>query len=137
MKIGELAQRSGCDIETIRYYEKAGVMAAPPRTAGGYRDYAHGHLERLRFIRQCRALAMGLGDIRALIALQDEPAAGCQSVNALVDHHIDNIDAQLASLQQLREQLVGLRRQCAGPGVMAECAILRGLSSSAADAPRC
>ena len=134
MKIGELAQRSGCDVETIRYYEKAGVLAAPPRTAGGYRDYAYGHLERLRFVRQCRALAMGLDDIRALIALKEQPAAGCGSVDALVDQRIVTVDAQLASLQQLRAQLVGLRGRCGEPGVVGECPILRGLVTDGAKA---
>ena len=134
MKIGELAQRSGCAVETIRYYEKAGVLPAPPRTGSGYRDYTAGHMASLQFIRQCRALAMGLDDIRALIALQEQPAAGCGSVDALVDQHIVTVDAQLASLQQLRAQLVGLRGRCGEPGVVGECAILRGLVTDGAKA---
>ena len=130
MKIGELATASGCDIETVRYYEKAGLLDAPARAVNGYRTYTATHLAELRFIRQCRSLQMGLADIRTLIALRTERQANCGSVNNLVDHHIDRIDQQLRSLAMLRVELVQLREQCDGPHRMEDCATLRELSNT-------
>ncbi len=129
MKIGELATAAACDIETIRYYEKSGLLAAPSRADNGYRTYTSMHLADLRFIRQCRSLQIGLADIRTLIALRVDRQASCSSVNDLVDHHIARIDVQLESLELLRAELVQLRRQCDGPHPMEDCAILRELSS--------
>lgn len=133
MKIGELATAAACDIETIRYYEKTGLLAAPARADNGYRTYTSTHLADLRFIRQCRSLQIGLADVRTLIALRVDRQASCGSVNDLVDHHIARIDVQLQSLELLRTELVQLRRQCDGPHPMEDCAILRELSSKDAE----
>ncbi|WP_317203189.1 Cd(II)/Pb(II)-responsive transcriptional regulator [Janthinobacterium sp.] len=133
MKIGELAKRTGCDVETIRYYEKSGLLEEPPRSAAGYREYKDGHQERLQFIRHCRSLQIGLADIRLLLELKSNPAAGCDGVNDLLDHHIERIKGQMESLRLLQEQLLALRHQCATPQSIQECAIMQNLSEAAGD----
>lgn len=127
MRIGELAKLAGCDVETIRFYEKSGLLDEPVRTVSGYRDYQSPHVERLQFIRHCRSLRIGLQDIRALLDLQARPTAGCENVNALLDQHIAAIQSQVAALRALETQLVSLRDQCNAPRSVEECRILQNL----------
>ncbi|AYM76485.1 MULTISPECIES: Cd(II)/Pb(II)-responsive transcriptional regulator [Janthinobacterium] len=131
MRIGELAKRTDCDVETVRYYEKAGLLQEPGRNSAGYREYREEHQERLQFIRHCRSLQIGLTDIRALLEFKNNPAEGCQSVNELLDHHILRIAEQMANLQTLQQQLVTLRHQCDQPQPSQDCAILQNLSEAA------
>lgn len=135
MKIGEVAKLANCDVETIRYYEKVGLLADPPRTGTGYREYTQEHVQSLRFIRQCRTLRMGLAEIRILITLKNDRFADCHSVNELLDRHVQTVDQQLQELQHLRDQLVQLREQCLTPHVIDDCGILQELSirSNASD----
>jgi Cd(II)/Pb(II)-responsive transcriptional regulator len=133
MKIGELAKLASCDVETIRYYEKVGLLAEPPRTETGYRAYTQEHLQSLRFIRQCRTLRMGLSEIRTLIRLKNDRFAACQSVNELLDQHVQAVDQQLQDLQNLRAQLVQLREQCITPHVIDDCGILQELNTRSAE----
>ena len=132
MKIGELAKQTGCDVETVRYYEKAGLLPAPSRSDGGYRQYLPEHLERLQFIRHCRSLQMGIPDIRVLLAFQAAPTGACQGVNDLLDHHIELIQVQMQSLQRLEQQLIRLREQCRQPHSVEECGILQSLNDAGA-----
>ena len=88
MQIKELARATGVDVETIRYYEKQGLMPAPARRENGYRDYAVAHLERLSFIRHCRALDMPLGDVNRLLGFVDKPDRNCGDVDLLVDDQL-------------------------------------------------
>ena len=132
MKIGELAKLTGCDIETIRYYEKSGLLPEPGRIGAGYRFYLPEHLERLQFIRHCRSLQMGLADIRVLLDLKGRPTAACQGVNDLLDHHIDLIRVRIEALTHLESQLTELRHQCHQTLSTQECGILQSLSDNAA-----
>lgn len=131
MRIGELAKQTGCDVETVRYYEKAGLLPEPSRSDSGYRQYLPSHLERLQFIRHCRSLQMGLPDIRVLLELQAQPTSGCQGVNDLLDHHIELIRVQMQKLQSLEQQLMRLRHQCEEPHLVQECGILQNLNEGA------
>lgn len=131
MRIGELAKQTGCDVETVRYYEKAGLLPEPSRSDSGYRQYMASHLERLQFIRHCRSLQMGLPDIRVLLELQAQPTTGCQGVNDLLDHHIELIRVQMQKLQSLEQQLMRLRHQCEEPHLVQECGILQNLNEGA------
>ena len=131
LKIGELAARTDCPVETIRYYEREALLPAPTRSQGNYRLYGDTHVERLQFIRHCRSLQIGLSDIRALLEFKNNPAEGCQSVNQLLDHHIERIAEQMATLQTLQQQLVSLRHQCDQPTPSQDCAILQNLSEAA------
>lgn len=127
MKIGELAQQAQCTVETIRYYERERLLPDPERTSSNFRFYGQPHLERLRFIRNCRALDMSHEEIRALLALADQPAAGCGQVNALLDEHIGHVDARIQELLQLKSQLGALRHRCQTESAVEACGILHGL----------
>lgn len=131
MRIGELAKRTGTDVETVRYYEKSGLLAEPVRNAAGYREYQEEHQERLQFIRHCRSLQMSLADVRVLLELKSNPTAGCQGVNELLDHHIERIRTQMEALRTLEMQLTTLRHQCGEPHSVQECAIIQNLSEAA------
>ena len=129
MKIGDLAKAAQCTVETVRYYEKEGLLPAPARTAGNYRSYGAGHVERLRFIRNCRALDMTHDEIRALLGFMDQPTRNCCDVNRLLDAHIGHVDVRIEELAKLRAQLVELRKQCASPAEISACGIIQGLSA--------
>lgn len=127
MKIGDLAQRAGCTTETVRFYEKAGLLPAADREANNYRSYGSRHLERLRFVRNCRALDMTHEEIHQLLALMEAPAADCGGVNHLLDDHIQHVDARIAELLQLKQQLDALRQRCQHEQAVDACGILQGL----------
>ncbi|WP_163647668.1 Cd(II)/Pb(II)-responsive transcriptional regulator [Modicisalibacter sp. 'Wilcox'] len=131
MKIGELARRTGCQVETIRYYEREGLLPAPARSRGNYRLYGGAHVERLTFIRHCRALDMTLGEIRTLLMHRDHPERDCAEVDALIDAHIGHVENRLAQLESLRGALLELRARCRGDGGTQDCGILRELAQPA------
>lgn len=133
MRIGELGKAAGVDVETIRYYEKAGLMPLPGRSANGYRIYSVAHLERLAFIRHCRALDIPLADIRRLLTFVGNPAADCGDIDRLIDEQLARVRARIKSMQALERQLSGLRNQCCVRHVAAECGILHELVAAAHD----
>ena len=130
MKIGELAKKAGCQVETVRYYEREGLLPAPARSEGNYRLYGPEHLERLVFIRNCRTLDMTLEEIQRLLALRDLPHESCAGINSLVDEHIEHVQARIDSLLALRDQLSELRDRCNGTQEAEDCGILRQLNVS-------
>jgi len=134
MKIGELASRAQCDVQTVRYYEREGLLDAPARDGSGYRHYAARHLERLRFIRHCRALDISLAEVRQLLDYSQAPARNCQEVNALIDGHIGRVRRQRSALLALERQLVELRRGCRGADETQSCAILDSFMRAPAEA---
>ncbi len=127
MKIGELAKATDCQVETIRYYERENLLPEPARSEGNYRLYTQAHVERLTFIRNCRTLDMTLEEIRSLLSLRDSPQDQCESVNALVDEHIQHVKARIDGLLALQEQLVDLRQRCTPQTHIDQCAILQQL----------
>jgi len=128
MKIGELAGRTDCPVETIRYYERIGLLAPPQRAANNYRSYGNKHAERLQFIRHCRALDMGLDEIRTLLGARDQPDSDCTDVNALLDRHIAQVAGKIAELAALEQQLRQLRGCCVSTQASHACGILHALS---------
>ena len=128
MKIGELASMAQCTVETVRYYEKEGLLPVPARTTANYRSYGKPHVERLCFIRNCRALDMTHEEIRTLLDLLDLPSEDCSGVNQLLDAHIGHVDVRIAELSQLKEKLVELRLACRTEKSVDQCGILRGLA---------
>ena len=130
MKIGELALAAQTQVETIRYYEREGLLPQAPRSEGNYRLYGAPHLERLVFIRNCRTLDMTLEEIQRLLALRDLPHESCAGINSLVDEHIEHVQARIDSLQALRAQLTKLRDRCNDPKEAEGCGILRQLNVS-------
>lgn len=131
LRIGELAKRTNCQIETIRYYEREGLLRAPERTDGNYRLYQDAHVERLRFIRQCRSLDMALDEIRTLLRFCDAPEKNCGEVNALLDEHIGHVARRLAELKAMEKQLKELRQQCIQARAAKDCGILNELAQAA------
>ena len=131
MKIGELAQATFCPVETVRYYEREGLLPAPERTSGNYRLYGPAHVERLRFIRHCRSLDMTHGEIRTLLAFRDAPERQCAEVNALLDEHIGHVAQRIDELKLLERELKALRRQCHAVNAARDCGIMRSLGRDA------
>lgn len=134
MKISELAKAAQCSTETIRYYEKEKLLPAPERTEGNYRHYAAAHVERLRFIRNCRALDMTHSEIRALLGLMEQSADDCGGINHLLDEHIGHVDVRIAELLQLKQQLADLRARCSSTQGVETCGIVQGLAAMDASA---
>ena len=128
VKIGELAKSTGTPVETIRYYEREGLLAAPVRSDGNYRVYGAPQAERLSFIRHCRALDMSLDEVRVLLRFRDAPEQNCAGVNALLDEHIQHVARRVVELQALERQLKKLRTQCRKTESALECGILGELS---------
>jgi Cd(II)/Pb(II)-responsive transcriptional regulator len=131
MRIGELAKRADCPVETVRYYEKAELLSAPRRSGANYRDYGQAHLERLAFIRRCRALDMSLPEIRALLDAIERPGADCAPVDALLDEHIAHVAERIDELNQLKQELDAIRAHCAGGKAAQACGIVETLSRPA------
>jgi Cd(II)/Pb(II)-responsive transcriptional regulator len=131
MRIGELAAQAGVDVQTVRYYEREGLIEAPARTAAGYRSYGPAHVERLNFIRHCRSLDMALADIKRLIALSRDKTVSCDEVNGLVHVHLERVRAKRAALAALEKQLAALDAQCASGHRVADCGILEELIHAA------
>ena len=128
MKIGELAKRSGCSIQTIRYYEKEGLISAPARSDGNFRLYDTTALEKLAFIKNCRALDLTLSEIRHLISLQHSPGTPCEVVNDMIDAHLHVVESRIADLQNLQRDLQRLRHKCGHARSIDQCGILNELS---------
>ncbi len=131
MRIGELAQASATTIETIRFYEREGLLASPARTEGNYRIYTAAHADRLGLIRQCRNLDMTLDEVRVLLRFKDQPQADCGQVNDLLDQHIGHVAQRIRELRALEGELRTLRRQCTAPHAVADCGILQGIEDAA------
>jgi Cd(II)/Pb(II)-responsive transcriptional regulator len=128
MRIGELAKLTGCQPETIRFYEQKGLLLPPVRSDANYRLYDAAHAERLHFIRRCRALGMSLDEVQILLDFHDHPARPCGGVDELVDQHIGQIERQIAELSTLRSELSQLRAKCDSTRPAASCEILKQLS---------
>jgi len=131
LKIGDVAKRTGCLVETIRYYEREGLLLEPARSEGNYRLYTDIHVERLQFIRHCRVLDMTLEEIRNLLKFRDTPEENCSEVNALLDEHIEHVSNRIKELRFLQKNLLGLRSRCAQARAIKDCRILQSLGSPA------
>lgn len=134
MKIGELAKTAGTTVETVRYYEKEGLLPEPERSINNYRSYGAVHVERLRLIRNCRALDMTQEEIRTILQLGDQHQTGCGPINDLFDAHIAHVDARITELLQLKSQLAEIRQRCLSAHPDADdCGILHSLSEMQVD----
>ena len=127
MKIGELAKLTGCSVQSIRHYEKAGLLPNTVRTSGNYRWYSEEGIERLQFIKKCRQLDLSINDIRQLVLLSENPEEECESVNSLIDKYIVEIELKIKSFNDLKKQLVELRQQCSAGSKVRDCLTLSKL----------
>jgi len=130
MKIGELARLAGTNVETIRYYERDGLLPVPARSEGNYRIYGETHAQRLFFIRRCRGLDMTLDEIRVLLHFKESPLENCADVNSLLERHIGHVTQRMQELQELERQLNDLRERCGEARDAAHCGILDSLSQA-------
>ena len=123
LPIGRLSELTGVNIETIRYYEKIGMLPAPPRTASGRRVYGRAETRTLAFIRRARELGFSLDEIRALIGLAAPGKASCADVRAIAAHHLEGIRAKMADLSKLERLLAKTIARCSGKRVP-DCPVL-------------
>ncbi|WP_370978585.1 Cd(II)/Pb(II)-responsive transcriptional regulator [Agaribacterium sp. ZY112] len=128
MKIGKLSKSSGCSIQTIRYYEKVGLIAASSRTEGNFRLYDNHTLEKLQFIKHCRSLDLTLKEIKQLNELKSSPESGCEEVNYMIDHHLNLVESRIEELKKLHLDLSTLRHRCTSSKKVGQCGILEGLA---------
>jgi DNA-binding transcriptional MerR regulator len=125
--IGDLANRTGTKVETIRYYEKTGLLPAPARTGGNHRAYTRMHADRLAFIRHSRELGFSLESVRTLLALSDDTDRPCADVDAIARQHLDAVRDRITRLQALEAELSRMIEQC-GCGKVGDCRVIEVLA---------
>ena len=126
MQRAELAQRTGSNLETVRYYEKVGLLPEPPRTASGYRSYDSAHERRLRFVLRARELGFSLDEIRELLRLVDERDQPCAEARSIAATHLNDVRAKIADLKRMERVLKDVVAQC-GDGTRPECPLIETL----------
>ena len=132
MKIGELARRAAVPIDTVRYYERQGLLPAPQRLMSGYRQYEQGDVARLRFVRRAKALGFTLIEIRELLTLSSHREDDMGSLKAAAEQKLAGVEAKLAELTRIRDGLRTLIKACPGHGALGACPILHALNEDAA-----
>src|SRR4051794_13664543 len=129
MKIGEVAERGGVNLQTIRYYEREGLLPAPPRLASGYRLYTEDTVRRVKFIKRAQELGFTLAEIRDLLTLRVSEARSSAEVRSIAEAKITDIENKVRSLRAMKKALVHLTDRCSGHGPATECPILESLDS--------
>jgi len=127
MNIGTLARLTDTKVDTVRYYERIGLVPEPGRTSGNHRVYGREHLRRLSFVRGARRLGFTLDEVRELIALGQDVERDCSEVHAVARRHLTDVDGKIAHLERLRTELASLAHQCEG-GRIDHCGILDALA---------
>lgn len=127
LTIGEVARRAGVGVETVRFYERRGLIAEPARRASGYRQYDEEVIDRLRFIRRAKDLGFTLKEINELLSLRLDPSASCADVKSRTDQKIADIETKIRTLQRMKRALLKLSKACNGHGSSDECPILDAL----------
>lgn len=126
---GQVARLSGLAIETVRFYEKQGLIGEPPRSEAGYRQYSEREVLQLRFIKRAKELGFSLKEIADLLELQDNPKTGMAAVRARAEAKIADIDKKIADLTKLRATLAALAKACSEKGATTECPIIEALNA--------
>lgn len=127
LQIGDLAKATSTKVETIRYYERIGLLPAPARTSGNFRAYSANHLARLSFIRRARDLGFTLDQVRELLSLSDQKRRSCQAVDGIARQHLADVKRKIDDLASLRDELASLIKQCRC-GTIADCRIIEALA---------
>lgn len=133
MRIGTVARKCGVGIDTIRYYEREGLLLPPQRRPSGYREYDDEALDRLRFIRRAKDLGFSLDDIRELLSLSGDREHGVKGVKQRAQRRLERVEERLAQLQRMRDGLEELIANCPGHGALGKCPILQALSEPESD----
>ena len=126
MKIGELSRATGTNIETIRYYERIGLLPPPARTGANYRSYDGGHRARLSFVRHSRDLGFTIEEIRSLLDLSDHPDRDCGEADRIATRHLQQVEEKIAQLSALRDELQRIVGRCRG-GLAGDCRVIEAL----------
>ncbi|MGJ8680427.1 Cd(II)/Pb(II)-responsive transcriptional regulator [Paraglaciecola sp.] len=129
MKIGELSKTSGCSIQTIRYYEKEGLLADPERSEGNFRLYSNKAMKELEFIKHCRSLDIPLANIKRLIELKNKPEESCLSVNTLIEQQLTLVNKRMKELKALKKELQQMASTCGSDSTIETCGIIKSLDS--------
>lgn len=127
MKIGELSRATGTNVETIRYYERIGLLPEPARTAGNYRSYGPEHRARLVFVRHSRELGFTIEEIRSLLDLSDDPTRDCAEADRIASTHLAQVEDKIAQLSLLRDELKRIVGRCRG-GLAGDCRVIEALA---------
>lgn len=122
----DLARATGCNLETIRYYEKIGIMPDPPRSVKGYRNYDEAHVRRLKFVMRSRDLGFTLEEVRGLLGLVDEQSRTCAEVQVIAEDHLTDVRAKIADLKRIEGVLSETVARCTGDAAP-ECAVIDAL----------
>lgn len=130
MKIGDLAKATATDTQTVRYYERIGLLAPPIRSANGYRSYSSQAIQQVAFIRHCRELDMSLSDIEQVLMLAEQPDADCNQLNILLQNYLDQVRIKRHALDALEAQLLTLQGRCGASRKACDCGILKHLAST-------
>ena len=130
LTIGQLAKRGGVNLETIRYYERRGILPRPPRTGSGYRVFSDEAVRAIRFVKRAQTLGFSLREIEELLTLRARPGRSCASVQAKAKTKIADIDAKLRTLTAMKRALTRLVAACAGGAAVADCPILESLDAT-------
>jgi MerR family copper efflux transcriptional regulator len=136
LTIGEVAKAADVGVETVRFYEREGLIAPPPRRTSGYRQYPPETIRRVRFIRRAKDLGFTLKEIGELLSLRVAPGTTCAEVRAMAVEKIGNVEEKIAELQRIKDVLNRLARACSGQGPTSECPILDMLDEENHDADR-
>lgn len=124
LSIGQLAQRAGVGVETVRFYEREGLLEEPSRKPSGYRQYDDAVIDRLRFIKRAKELGFTLKEVKELLSLRLEPTSRCADVKSKAEVKIADIESKIRTLQRMKKALVKVTKECSGIGTTSECPIL-------------
>lgn len=127
---GVLAKQSGINLESIRFYEKQGLLPKPPRTASGYRTFPPESVRRVRFIKRAQELGFSLKEIKELLSLRFDPHTSCADVRQRAEEKLGDIEQKIRDLKRIKESLTRLAAACPGRGAISGCPILESLDSS-------
>ncbi len=129
LKIGEVAERGGVNLQTIRYYEREGLVPEPPRLASGYRMFPETAVRRVHFIKRAQELGFSLAEIRELLSLREDTRAGSQAMHERAQAKIADIEQKIRTLRAMKSALHRLAEKCPGCGPLSDCPILDALEA--------
>lgn len=129
MKIGELANKTGCSIQSIRFYERNGLLKQAERTQSNYRQYDKDASKQLTFIKQCRSLDMSISEIKELVANKQNPNNSCANVNAMIEAHLEDVSKRIDELVSLKSTLTAMSNACTNSRKIKNCGVLQKLDS--------
>lgn len=127
LKTGELAKRTGVNVETLRFYEREGLIPEPPRRLSGYREYPAESVQRIRFIKRAQELGFSLAEVKELLALRVRPGLTCREVRAKAERKVADVRRKIADLKAIERALQKLTASCTGDGPATDCPILEHL----------